>query len=84
MCVCVFFVKGVGQVEESQAVVWKLYVSLYWGWWGGGDQIMKLWSYFCLHELVVRAIISFRQIWKGPLEISIKPNKKHLPSVAVC
>lgn len=45
---------------------------------------MKLWSYFCLRELVVRSIISFGQIWKDPLEISIKPNKKHLPSVAVC
>lgn len=40
---------------------------------------MKLRTYFCLRESVVRAIISFGQIWKDPLEISIKRNKKTSP-----
>ena len=78
VCVCV--AKGARRVEESQAALRKLCLSII----RGGNQIMKLWSYFCLRKLVVHAIISFRQIWKDPLEISIKPNKKHLPSVTVC
>lgn len=29
-------------------------------------------GYFCLHKLAARAIISFGQTWKDPLEIFIK------------
>lgn len=62
-----------GQFEESQAK--KRHLSII----RGGGWGTKLWNYICLRELVACAIISFRQIWKDPLDISIKPNKKTSP-----